>query len=113
MLFFPIELRLLKPSLVCCHFSRKFNRLSWTSAGGYLPEAELKSVQMGKAPESITNWADKKSGAFNRAPSKFRNFISKEPGAEFPPEKGRYHLYVSYACPWGESTVNFGPWRAG
>jgi Predicted glutathione S-transferase len=30
----------------------------------------------------------------------FRNFISREPGAQFPPEKGRYHLYVSYACPW-------------
>lgn len=58
---------------------------------------------MDKAPSSITQWADKKSGAFNRAPSQFRNWISKKPGAEFPPEKGRYHFYVSYACPWGES----------
>ncbi|KAL8873878.1 MAG: hypothetical protein Q9174_000707 [Haloplaca sp. 1 TL-2023] len=60
---------------------------------------------MDKAPQSITNWADKKSGAFNRLPSKFRNFISKEAGAEFPPEKGRYHLYVSYACPWAHRTL--------
>ena len=29
----------------------------------------------------------------------WRDFISSEPGAMFPPEKGRYHLYVSYACP--------------
>ncbi|OHW91958.1 hypothetical protein CSPAE12_09416 [Colletotrichum incanum] len=26
--------------------------------------------------------------------------FSKEPGSQFPPEKNRYHLYVSYACPW-------------
>ena len=41
------------------------------------------------------------TGEFKRGQSQFRNHISKEPGAEFPPEKGRYHLYVSYACPWG------------
>jgi glutathionyl-hydroquinone reductase len=29
----------------------------------------------------------------------WRDFISREPGAKFPPESGRYHLYVSYACP--------------
>jgi glutathionyl-hydroquinone reductase len=27
------------------------------------------------------------------------DFISSEPGAKFPPERGRYHLYLSYACP--------------
>ncbi|KAI4242115.1 MAG: hypothetical protein L6R40_004157 [Gallowayella cf. fulva] len=59
---------------------------------------------MDKAPSSITNWADK-SGAFNRAPSQFRNAISSQPGAEFPPEKGRYHLYVSYACPWAHRAL--------
>jgi len=37
-------------------------------------------------------------GSFNRLPSVFRDFI--EPGGKFAPEKGRYHLYVSYACPW-------------
>lgn len=41
-----------------------------------------------------------KSGEFKRQTSSFRNFISKEPGAEFPAEKGRYHIYISYACPW-------------
>jgi len=51
---------------------------------------------------SITNWASK-DGEFKRQNSQFRNFISKEPGAQFPPEKDRYHLYVSYACPWGRS----------
>lgn len=52
---------------------------------------------------NITDWVKPgdKSGEFKRQASAFRNFISKEPGAEFPPEKDRYHLYVSYACPWG------------
>ncbi|KAG8527467.1 uncharacterized protein KY384_007619 [Bacidia gigantensis] len=53
---------------------------------------------------SITNWADK-SGEFKRGASQFRNWISKKPGSEFPPEKGRYHLYVSYACPWAHRTL--------
>ncbi|GKT47343.1 glutathione S-transferase omega-like 2 [Colletotrichum spaethianum] len=39
-------------------------------------------------------------GNFQRPATVLRNFISQEPGSRFPPEKGRYHLYVSYACPW-------------
>jgi len=42
-------------------------------------------------------------GAFKRAPSSFRNFI--QAGGEFPPERDRYHLYVSYACPWASRTL--------
>ncbi|MCJ1247717.1 S-glutathionyl-(chloro)hydroquinone reductase [Trapelia coarctata] len=53
----------------------------------------------------ITNWADSKTGEFKRGQSAFRNWISKKPGAEFPPEQGRYHLYVSYACPWAHRTL--------
>ena len=51
----------------------------------------------------ITDWVSPhdKTGEFKRGQSQFRNFISKEKGSEFPPEKNRYHLYVSYACPWG------------
>ncbi|PYH90261.1 ubiquitin-activating enzyme E1 [Aspergillus ellipticus CBS 707.79] len=55
----------------------------------------------------ITDWVNPndKSGEFKRQVSSFRNWISSEPGAEFPPEKGRYHLYVSYACPWAHRTL--------
>jgi len=42
-------------------------------------------------------------GAFKRPPSSFRNFI--QAGGQFPPEKDRYHLYVSYACPWATRTL--------
>ena len=40
-------------------------------------------------------------GAFMRPQAVFRDFVSSGPGAKFAPESGRYHLYVSYACPWG------------
>jgi len=42
-------------------------------------------------------------GTFKRAASSFRNFIKA--GGEFPPERDRYHLYVSYACPWASRTL--------
>lgn len=53
--------------------------------------------------DKITSWADK-SGEFKRGQSQFRDRISKQADAEFPAEKGRYHLYVSYACPWGQDS---------
>ncbi|KAL2159423.1 hypothetical protein VTH06DRAFT_2428 [Thermothelomyces fergusii] len=59
------------------------------------------------ASSKITDWVKPgdKSGEFKRQQSSFRNWISREPGARFPPEKGRYHLYVSYACPWANRTL--------
>ncbi|KAL9107422.1 MAG: hypothetical protein Q9227_007706 [Pyrenula ochraceoflavens] len=69
---------------------------AWILRSG-LPASELISIK-------ITDWVDPKdtSGEFKRGASAFRNFISSKPGAQYPPEKGRYHLYVSYACPWGK-----------
>ncbi|TVY30260.1 Glutathione S-transferase omega-like [Lachnellula hyalina] len=57
------------------------------------------------AEDKITNWVapNDKSGEFKRGQSQFRNFIKK--GGEFPPEKGRYHLYISYACPWAHRAL--------
>ncbi|KAE9395832.1 glutathione S-transferase [Gymnopus androsaceus JB14] len=42
-------------------------------------------------------------GSFKRQDSSFRSFIEK--GSQFEPEKDRYHLYVSYACPWATRTL--------
>ncbi|WP_438955487.1 glutathione S-transferase family protein [Cognatiyoonia sp.] len=60
-------------------------------------------------------WYDTKStgGAFKRTTAKFRNWITADgsagPSGEggFPAEAGRYHLYVSYACPWAHRTLIF------
>ena len=59
---------------------------------------------MASAEKKITDWVDPKdkSGEFKRQTSSFRDWISTEAGAKYPPEKNRYHLYVSYACPWGK-----------
>jgi len=51
----------------------------------------------------ISNYKNKDDGQFRRGQSTFRNFIEK--GGRFAPEKGRYHLYVSYACPWAHRTL--------
>lgn len=83
---------------------------------------DLKS-QGKQAQGEITSWASK-DGEFRRLPSVFRSHV--EVGGRFPPEKGRYLLYVSYgvslalrasnfpasdfvlgqtACPWAHRTL--------
>lgn len=59
-------------------------------------------------------WYDTKStgGKFVRNDARFRNWITKDgdnapSGEAFPAEVGRYHLYVSYACPWAHRTMIF------
>ncbi|MFS7948660.1 putative glutathione S-transferase, Thioredoxin-like superfamily, glutathione Transferase family [Helianthus anomalus] len=47
------------------------------------------------------------SGAFIRSPSTFRSFISRDPNSTFSAEPGRYHLYVSYACPWASRCLAY------
>ena len=44
-------------------------------------------------------------GEFKRKESVWRNFVKNEEGARFPPEKDRYHLVVSYACPWASRAL--------
>jgi len=58
-------------------------------------------------------WYDTKStgGHFKRSTSQFRNWVTAdgEPGEHgrggFRAEPGRYHLYVSLACPWAHRTL--------
>jgi putative glutathione S-transferase len=45
------------------------------------------------------------TGDFVRQPDAFRGSISSQPGAAFPLAAGRYHLYVSLACPWAHRTI--------
>ena len=44
-------------------------------------------------------------GEFVRQDSAFRRRVSTDAGAEFPAESGRYHLYVSSACPWAHRVI--------
>lgn len=60
-------------------------------------------------------WYDTAStgGRFVRKASQFRNWVTPDgsPGPTgnggFKAEPGRYHLYVSYACPWAHRTLIF------
>lgn len=47
------------------------------------------------------------TGAFTRSASSFRYIISRDPNSSFPAEPGRYHLYISYACPWASRCLSY------
>jgi putative glutathione S-transferase len=53
------------------------------------------------------------NGRFNRPTTSFRNFVTADGSAGptgeggFAAEPGRYHLYVSLACPWAHRTLIF------
>ena len=65
--------------------------------------------------EWSSEWYDTEStgGAFKRDTSRFRNWVTPDgrPGPSgkggFAAEAGRYHLYVSHACPWAHRTLIF------
>lgn len=56
---------------------------------------------------------DETGGRFERSQSQFRNWITADGSAGstgktgFKAEAGRYHLYVSLACPWAHRTLIF------
>ena len=72
---------------------------------------------MGLLVDGVWNdrWYDTAStgGRFVRKASQFRNWVTADgsPGPSgqggFKAETGRYHLYVSYACPWAHRTLIF------
>jgi len=61
----------------------------------------------------VDQWYDTEStkGRFVRSQSAFRNWVTADGGAGpsgtggFKAEAGRYHLYVSLACPWAHRTL--------
>ncbi|NJN85389.1 MAG: glutathione S-transferase family protein [Leptolyngbyaceae cyanobacterium SL_7_1] len=45
------------------------------------------------------------TGKFNEKPTTFRDRITADESSRFKAEAGRYHLYVSLACPWAHRTL--------
>jgi putative glutathione S-transferase len=56
-------------------------------------------------------WYESKNGSFERTTTAFRDWITPDgtPAPDgrkaFPAEAGRYHLYISLACPWAHRTL--------
>src|SRR6476469_181064 len=48
-----------------------------------------------------------KSGSFKRQEDAFRDWVKRDGSTAYKPERGRYHLYVSFACPWAHRTIIF------
>lgn len=66
---------------------------------------------MGRLVEGVwkDEWYDttKTGGRFVRQESAFRDQVRADGSTRFGPEAGRYHLYVSLACPWAHRTLIF------
>ncbi|WP_375773708.1 glutathione S-transferase family protein [Archangium gephyra] len=53
-----------------------------------------------------TDWyAPDEAGRFVRPRTRFHDRVSASGEGRFPAEAGRYHLYVSYACPWASRAL--------
>jgi len=44
-------------------------------------------------------------GEFKRQEDAFRDWVTADGSSSFPAVPGRYHLYVSWACPWAHRTI--------
>ncbi|XP_023645645.1 uncharacterized protein LOC17876865 isoform X3 [Capsella rubella] len=64
--------------------------------------SSVKTSDIGSAPFEIKSASamDMSNSDFARTATSFRNFVSQKPDSQFPAKAGRYHLYISYACPW-------------
>ncbi|HRE82538.1 MAG TPA: glutathione S-transferase C-terminal domain-containing protein [Opitutaceae bacterium] len=54
---------------------------------------------------SIIAASERSSGSFKRQEDAFRQWVRKDGSTPFVPSPGRYHLYVSLACPWAHRTL--------
>ncbi len=48
---------------------------------------------------------ENKEGEFVRQDDAFRDWVRRDGSTPYAPESGRYHLYVSLACPWAHRTL--------
>ena len=59
-----------------------------------------------RSSSMLINGSWKTPGSSKSLPlGSFRHQISSSEESEYSPQKGRYHLYVSYACPWSHRAL--------
>jgi putative glutathione S-transferase len=54
----------------------------------------------GQFPEEVDD-----DGEFERQEDAFRDWVRADGSTPYPPTPGRYHLYLSLACPWAHRTL--------
>jgi putative glutathione S-transferase len=91
--------------------------MGWSDSFATLSVKFKLEDSMGQLVEGV--WQDQplsnmnKGGKFIRSTSGFRNWITADGAAGpsgsdgFKAQSGRYHLYVSFACPWAHRTLIF------
>lgn len=55
--------------------------------------------------ESVSFQAEQQDGEFIRQEDRFRDWVRADGSSPSPAEAGRYHLYVSLACPWAHRII--------
>src|SRR5206468_2596303 len=81
----------------------------------FIPGARGLERVMGRLVEGVWQEQDETAsgGRFVRPETRFRNWATADgsPGpsgtGSFAAEPGRFHLYVSLACPWAHRTIIF------
>jgi putative glutathione S-transferase len=51
------------------------------------------------------DYESNEEGRFQREETDFQNWIRADGSTNYEPEEGRYHLYISRACPWAHRTA--------
>jgi glutathionyl-hydroquinone reductase len=67
-----------------------------------LPEHLKEDSVGGKAQFPLEQSA---AGEFKRQDDAFRDWVTADGRSRYPAARGRYHLYVSWACPWAHRTI--------
>ncbi|KAF9528020.1 glutathione S-transferase [Crepidotus variabilis] len=92
----------LSPHLSGASFRNSFIRFSFTQISKISRHLAM-SAKDHTLQSDIAKMKAEPDGSFKRRDSSFRNLIEK--GGKYEPEKDRYHLFVSYACPWATRTL--------
>jgi putative glutathione S-transferase len=52
------------------------------------------------SPDAFALGQEVEGGSWKRRQASFRDWVRADGSSPFPPEPGRYHLYLALACPW-------------
>jgi len=78
-----------------------FEVISWLKIG----DTVLERSRLGMNIRAQFPDEQSTAGEFKRQPDTFRGWVTANGSSGYPAATGRYHLYVSWACPWAHRTI--------